>query len=282
MIDETVIRQPAVSDMFYPGDPGILARDVDRLLRDASPVNIPGRIRAVVSPHAGYMYSGATAAQAYAALHGGGYSVVVVVSPSHHEFFEGVSVYSGSAYETPLGRMAVHAGLRNRLVQVLPSARSTRQGHGTEHAIEVQLPFLQRALGDVRILPLVVGVQRRDICFNLARALADLLQGEEALLVASSDLSHYHPSREADEIDAVVIDDITRFDFEKLMTDLELGHAEACGGGPIVSVMAAARLLGATKIRLLTHTNSGAVSGDRHRVVGYLSAVAYHEAAEGA
>jgi MEMO1 family protein len=278
MTSNADIRRPVVSGMFYAGDPQQLAEDVDSMLRDAPSVKIPGRIRAVISPHAGYVYSGATAAKAYAALQHGKYSVVVVVSPSHHEFFDGVSVYSGSAYDTPLGKLPVHTALRDRLVAELPGAVSSLQGHREEHAIEVQLPFLQRTLGEFMLLPVVMGDQRRALCLDLGRALGVILQNEDALLVASTDLSHYYPARIADEIDRIVIDDVKRFDCERLMADLEGGRAEACGGGPTVAVLTAARDLGATKVRVLAHTNSGEVSGDRERVVGYLSAVAYHEA----
>jgi MEMO1 family protein len=276
------IRRPVVSGMFYPGDPLRLAAEVEGMLRDAPAAGLPGRARAIISPHAGYMYSGATAARAFAQLRHEKYSVVVVVAPSHRESFDGVSIFPGAAYETPMGMLPVHTALRERLLKEMPGAMASLRGHRDEHAIEVQLPFLQSTLGQFPLLPLMMGDQRRDLCLELGRALSIVLEKEDALLVASTDLSHYYPARVAEEIDRVVVDDVKRFDFEQLMQDLEGGRAEACGGGPTVAVMVAARRLGATGIRVLAHTNSGEVSGDRGNVVGYLSAVAYQEAAGGA
>jgi len=185
MPESHAVRKAAVAGMFYPGDPAVLKRDVDGLL-DAVPPQRSGRpIVALVAPHAGYVYSGGTAARAYARLRGASYETVVVVSPSHREYFEGASVYPGGAYATPLGPIPIDAGLRDALVQSCPLVSVSAHGHRSEHAVEVQLPFLQRALGPFRLLPIVIGNQRRSVCFELGECLGKLLKGRSALLVAS-------------------------------------------------------------------------------------------------
>lgn len=267
------VRRAAVAGMFYPDSPAGLAGEVEMLLGQADVPAVTGTPVALVVPHAGYVYSGPTAAVAYALLKGAQVSTVAVVSPSHREYFAGVSVYPGTAYETPLGRVPVAADLRDRLLAASRVVRSTHSGHGTEHALEVHLPFLQETLGEFRLLPLVMGDQSRDTCFALGNALGTLLRGESSLLVASTDLSHFHTAAEAERRDGVVLDDLESFDPERLMEDLENGEAEACGGGPVVAVMIAARALGAHRLQILAHTHSGKITHDHHSVVGYCSAV---------
>jgi hypothetical protein len=246
---------------------------------DAAPdPRFQGKIRGLIVPHAGYVYSGPTAAHAYALVRGHTVETVVVISPSHRDYFEGVSVYPGDAYETPLGLVPVNAGLRDVLLRECPVVHASMAGHADEHALEVQLPFLQEALGTFSLLPLVIGNQVRDTCFTLGRALGRILDREATLLVASTDLSHFHPSSVARRLDQVVIDDLQQFDADRLMTDLESNMTEACGGGPTVALLVAAQAMGATHVRVLHHTDSGTITGDTHSVVGYLAAVAYGEA----
>jgi AmmeMemoRadiSam system protein B len=270
-----MVRESAVSGLFYPSDPAILRRQVVSYLKTGTEKRGAGAVRGLLSPHAGYMYSGQTAGAGYGRLKGSHYSTVVVVSPSHREFFDGVSVYSGDAYETPLGKVPVHAGLRDKLIDIFPHARASEEGHGEEHAIEVQIPFLQEALDDFSILPVVIGHQKRELCFALGEALGTVLKGESALLVASTDLSHYHPAKEADRLDKVFIENVRKADYGQLMDDLEEGKTEACGGGPTVAVLIALHTLNATRIEVVHHCNSGDVTGERGSVVGYLAAVAY-------
>ncbi len=271
----TSIRPSAVSGLFYTKKSDDLRKDLAGMFSAAGKRSIQGRIQGIVAPHAGYMYSGPTAAAAYAQIMGEKYDTVVVVSPSHHDFFEGVSVYPGEMYETPLGRVCIDAVLRTEALAVGRVLRPTDAGHREEHAIEVQLPFLQYALGDFLLLPLVIGHQTRDACFSLAETLAEVLQGKNALLVASTDLSHFYPSSVARRLDSVFAEDIQKFDPAKLMDHLDEGVAEACGGGPAVSVMMALQRLGATRMEVLAHCNSGDITGEIDSVVGYLSAIAW-------
>ncbi len=270
-----VIRAAAVAGVFYPGDPGELARTIASMISSQGGADVSPGVRGVIAPHAGYLYSGPTAARAYGKLAKGAYDTVVVVAPSHREFFEGVSAYDGDAYLTPLGSVSVDTDLRDALISVAPCVRASALGHGGEHAVEVHLPFLQSVLGTFSFLPLVIGHQTPGICFALGEALAAVLPDRRGLLVASTDLSHFHSDREAREIDEVVIGDVRAFDSRALMSHLTEGAAEACGGGPVVAVMTALKSLGATRVEVMEYATSGDVTGDRRSVVGYLSALAF-------
>jgi AmmeMemoRadiSam system protein B len=268
-------RECSVCGQFYPAGAGELRENIREMISEAKGPKIEGTIRGVVAPHAGYMYSGVTAAYAYACLQGAKYSTVVVVSPSHRDLFDGVSVFPGDSYSTPLGVVRIDEELREALLQHTSVVKALYSGHGEEHAVEVQLPFLQHVLGEFKFLPLVIGDQRREYCFALGEALGDAVRKTNVLLVASTDLSHYYPSSVAEKLDAVAINDIKTFDYESLMRDLEFQRTEACGGGPTVAVMLALSRLGVRKMAILHHCNSGDVTGDHSQVVGYLSAVAY-------
>ena len=275
MTMKTAERACSVCGTFYPAGAEELRQNLREMLEAARPPEIEGTIRGVIGPHAGYVYSGTTAAHAYTLLRGSSYDTVVVVSPSHREYFDGVSVFSGDSYATPLGIVSVDKELRAELLKQSPIIKSSRSGHGEEHAVEVHLPFLQHVLGDFTFLPVVMGDQKREYCFALGEALGSVLKGKNALLVASTDLSHYYAGDVADRLDAVAIKDVQKFDYENLMLDLEQNRAEACGGGPAVAVMLALHALGVGKMTILHHCNSGDVTGDFSQVVGYLAAVAY-------
>lgn len=268
-------RRPAVAGMFYPSDSEELRKQVKQLLDNAPRKIIRGTVRGIVSPHAGYMYSGLTAAAGYATLKGENYGTVIVISPSHREYFPGVSIYPGHSYITPLGEVPIDAAMREELTKASKRIVVGEAGHRDEHAIEVQLPFLQEVLGDFKLLPLVMGDQSRETCLELGAALSRVIGERRVLLVASTDLSHYHSGRIADAIDTTAINDVGKFDYKQLMTDLEAGRTEACGGGPTVAMMAALHGLGVTHMEVVHHCNSGDVTGDSSAVVGYLSAVAW-------
>ncbi len=266
------IRPPAVANMFYPGNPKILEQEVESLLMRAQAIDLQGEIKALVCPHAGYMYSGGVAAVGYNLLRGRSYSVVAIISPSHREYFPGVSVFTGKGYETPLGLVPVASELAEALVGKSDRIQSSWAGHRKEHALEVQLPFLQRVLPDARIIPIVMGDQEADTCQMLGEALTAVLKDTPALIIASSDLSHYHPYEQAVDIDRRTSDLIAAFDEEGLLSALAAGQCEACGGGPVAAAIIACKQAGARNSRVLFYQNSGDVTGDRSAVVGYLSA----------
>jgi AmmeMemoRadiSam system protein B/AmmeMemoRadiSam system protein A len=271
------IRRPAVAGSFYPADAQTLSTQVKEFLARASKREIKGEIVALISPHAGYMYSGQVAAHSFALIAGMKFDAVLVVAPSHRVAFQGASVYDRGAYQTPLGLLPVAQELAQQLMKESNLIRFFPQAHGPEHSLEVQLPFLQEVLGEFSLVPVVIGDQSFRTCEKVGQAIARTIQGKKVLLVASTDLSHFHPYEDAVKLDQVILKGIEQFDPQKLSADLEAGKGEACGGGPVVAVMVAARELGANRARVLKYMNSGDVTGDRSGVVGYAAAVLYRE-----
>lgn len=267
-------RPAAVAGSFYPADRNELQTTVDKLLAQAPAASLQGRLWAIVAPHAGYPYSGAVAAQAYAQLKGRHYRRVVVIAPSHYEEFPFASIYSGDFYSTPLGRVAVDKEFAARLAAADPRLQLSSRGHlpagdRSEHALEVQLPFLQRALGEFQVVPIVMGEQNYEISRALGVALAQAIRSPDTLIVASSDLSHYHPYEQASAMDRKLLRALQDWDYFTLARNAQARAWEACGFGPIVAAMVAAERLGANSARLLQYANSGDVTADKSRVVGY-------------
>ena len=269
------IRAPVVAGQFYPEAVGTLRHDVDHLLDEASDASLSKSIVALVAPHAGYVYSGPTAAHAYRQVQGIPYDAVIVLAPSHRDAFPGVSLMACGAYATPLGTMPIHEQIADRLLQAATDIHDTQAGHGQEHAVEVQLPFIQRALGEVPIVPMVMLDRTWSVCKMLAKALIEATEGFHVLVVASSDLYHGYSNSECHTIDKQTLLKAEAASAEEFCSDLETGQAQACGGGPIVVVKEYARLRGASGVRVLSHTTSADVmSTGGGYVVGY-GAVAY-------
>jgi AmmeMemoRadiSam system protein B/AmmeMemoRadiSam system protein A len=275
------IREPAVAGSFYPGSAQALRETVSEMLSKARPPEIDGKVIGLISPHAGYVYSGQVAANAYRLVEGMTFDAVVIVAPSHHVYFEGSSVYAEGAYRTPLGDIPVEENLAKAVMDADDSIIFNPEAHRSEHSLEVQLPFLQMTVRDLKLVPIVMGDQSLANCRRLADAIVSSVRGRNVLLVASSDLSHFHSYDEARRLDQVVIDDVTAYDYEALAEDLRSRRCEACGGGPIITVMMASRDLGATSAVKLAYANSGDVTGDRSQVVGYLAAALVGEASVG-
>ena len=267
------VRPPAVAGTFYPADPQELGKMIDGFLSKAAPPPLENVV-ALVAPHAGYQYSGPVAAYSYALLKGRKFDRVVVIAPSHYESFDYSSVYDGAAYATPFGQVPVDQAFAAKLAKMSPTIRLSSTGHtptpeSPEHALEDQLPFLQRVIGQFELVPVIMGDHSYDTCRALGVALAKLVAGTNTLIVASSDLSHFHTYDEAVRIDHKTLNAIGEYDYFDLSRNLDLRVWEACGGGPIVATMIAAERLGATDARLLHYANTGDVTGDRGRVVGY-------------
>jgi hypothetical protein len=200
---------------------------------------------------------------------------VVLVGPSHFVAFQGVSIWSRGAWETPFGDVPIAEELAGAIAKRSHVVTEHRAAHTREHSLEMQLPFIARLLPNVPIVPLVMGHQTRDTALDLGQTLADALeaQGErDVLIVASSDLSHYEDAETASKLDAVVLQCVTEFSAERLMDALEHEPRHACGGGPMVSVLFAASRLGCTRSQVLRYGDSGDVSGDKAAVVGYMAA----------
>jgi hypothetical protein len=194
------------------------------------------------------------------------------VGPSHFVGFDGVAIYPSGGFETPFRVAPIEATCASTLMNTTPVIHEHATAHGREHSLEMQLPFLQRLAADIPIVPMVMGYQTAETACALGDALAAALRGRNALVVASTDLSHYHDSATAAKLDAVVIDCVSRFDADRLQHALDRNPEHACGGGPAVAVMRAARLLGARDAVVLNYADSGDVSGDKSAVVGYLAA----------
>jgi AmmeMemoRadiSam system protein B len=265
-------RPPSVAGYFYKEHPQELRKEVENLLHRASVQKPRGSLRALIAPHAGYRYSGLTAAYGYRLLQGLKFDTVIIVGPSHREYFDGISIYPGDSYVTPLGEVPIDTEVRGEIIRQGKGVLLSDVGHRLEHSIEVQLPFLQFVLSDVQFVPIVMGDQHRLFCLALSEVISNVCRGREALLVASTDLSHYHEYDVAVQLDKRVVDCVEHYDVETLSAKLEAEEVEACGGGPMVTVMMASKALGANTSMILHHCNSGDVTDNRETVVGYLSA----------
>lgn len=273
MASPTEVREPAVAGGFYPGNENVLRRTVEDLIAKADVQSVPGKVIGLISPHAGYMYSGAIAAHAYKIIKGLDFESVVIVAPSHYAHFQGCSVYPSGAYKTPLGLAIIDSIITKRLMESDKIISFYPKAHLREHSIEVQIPFIQVVLPKAKIVPILMGDQSVETCRRLANAIANAVKGKNVVLIASSDLSHFYDYDRAVQMDRVVIDDVQRFDYEELGRDLEKRTAEACGGGAMITVMMASKQLGADQSMILKYANSGDVTGDHSSVVGYLSSV---------
>jgi len=272
---EKNVRKPVIAGTWYPGDPGDLTRDIKEYLKKVPGDGVRGRVVGLISPHAGYVYSGQIAAHGYKVIQGQHFDSVIVIGPSHRSLFRGASVYPNGGYETPLGVVPVDGDLAGRIIGHGGGIAYQPQAHIQEHSIEIQLPFLQVVLGKFSFVPIVMGDQDRRACEELAEAIFKAVKGNKVLIVGSSDLSHFHSYDKAVKLDRRVVDLVQKMDTDGLLENLESGSCEACGGGPMVVTMMVARKLGSAGVKILKYANSGDVTGDRGRVVGYLSAAVY-------
>lgn len=271
-----MIRPAAVAGTWYPGIAGALIREIDAYLEAAS--DAPGgTLTAIIAPHAGMMFSGSVAAYAYKATADRQFDVAVLVGPSHFVAFEGAALWPDGGFDSPLGvapidESAARALTESPIVKEMPSA------HRREHSLEMQLPFIRRLHRNLPIVPVLIGFQHRSTIDALADALVHTFEGRHALLVASTDLSHYFDAKTAVSLDGRVRERVAAFDPEGLLDlfeeypEHERGRYVACGGGAAIAVMKAARRLGASEGRVLKYAHSGEVSGDYDGVVGYLAA----------
>ncbi|MGE3512506.1 MAG: AmmeMemoRadiSam system protein B [Vicinamibacterales bacterium] len=273
-------RRAAVAGSWYPGTATALAREVDGYLAAAATHRgAPGRLRevcAVAAPHAGLPYSGPVAAHAYEQLRHRRIDVAVLVGPSHFVDFDGVALSSTDGFETPLGVVPIDRTVAAAFRAASPLIHDREAAHAREHSLEMQLPFLMRVCPAVPIVPLLIGRQTAATAAALGDALSRVLVGRRAVLVASTDLSHYHDARTAATLDGLVVGAVEAFAPDALQTLLTQRPDHACGGGALVAVMRAAWTLGARDAEALSYADSGDVSGDKSSVVGYLAAAFGH------
>ena len=271
------VRPSPIAGQWYPGDPKQLSTDVDRYIHEAKLPEIKGEVVAIVTPHAGHIYSGPVAGYAFAALKGYKPELVAVVSPMHYPYNEPLITTAHAAYETPLGIIPVDAEAVRMLDELLENELGyglARIRHDREHSLEIELPFLQRVIAsEFTLLPVMVRDQSRRVTRILGQCLAKTLRGRNALLVASTDLSHFYPQRIADELDAEMLRCIESFEPEAVIQAEEEGRGFACGRGALAAVLWAAKDLGADTVKILKHATSGDVTGDTSQVVGYGAAI---------
>jgi len=267
------IRPPAVAGSFYPADANELRSNINNMIKKAPETSVKGKIIAVISPHAGYQYSGQVSTDMYKILKNEKFNIVCVIAPSHREAFNGVSIYPGEGYQTPLGVVNIDKKLAEKLTKESPFIKFSEDGHREEHSVEVQLPFLQVVLGNFKLIPLVMGDQNYNTCTSLGKALATVFKNENVLIVASSDLSHFHKYDDAVKLDKKLLNAVKLYDYLLLSRYLATGECEACGGGPIISAMISAQNLGANKAQIISYANSGDVTKDKSSVVGYMSSI---------
>lgn len=270
---EKDIRPAVLAGTWYPADRNKLKHSIEGYLESAGKASIEGDLMGLLVPHAGHRYSGRIAASAYNLLRGKRIEKIIMIGPSHRVPFKGVSINLQSAYQTPLGNVPVDQSLARRLIEINPEMRWLPQAHAREHALEIQIPFLQTVLKGFKIVPVVMGQQDFGTCQRLARGLiGGLTSIEGTLFLASTDLSHFHPALQAERLDRRFIEHISACDPKGLYQSLCSGECEACGGGPAMTVMLAAKELGADRSAILDYAHSGHITGDLGRVVGYLSA----------
>jgi AmmeMemoRadiSam system protein B len=280
------LRRSVIAGSWYPGSEKGLTHAVDDYFSRVDQPPVPGELLGLISPHAGYAYSGQTAAYAYHQLQGQQVDTVVVLGPSHRAWVGDYAVSTEEAYETPLGLVPLDQAFIGELSDLV--SLHPIQGDA-EHSLEIQLPFLQRQLEGFRLVPIMMSADDPASARRLAAALVEIIrergaEGERTLLVASSDLHHIENYDEVVRRDQAVVDAIGAYDLERLTTLLMARDCSVCGRMPILTVLHAARALGADTVKVLHHTNSGDVTGQRRSgqyTVGYMAAAVFRSQAGG-
>jgi len=270
-------RPSPIAGRWYPGEPRHLASSVDAYLQEARLPEIKGQVMAVMAPHAGHMYSGPVAGYAFNALRGLQPELVAVISPMHYPYPGPLLTSAHAAYQTPLGEVWID----RQAVETLNSYLRTELGYGLsavrndpEHSLEIELPFLQRVLlVPFQLIPVMVRDQTVPVARALGKSLAKVLAGKKAVLVASTDLSHFYSRKQADILDAEMLRQVEAFDPAGVMQVEEDGKGFACGRSALAAVLWAAKELGADTVQILYHATSGDITGDYSEVVGYAAAV---------
>ena len=280
------VRKPAVASMFYPDDTINLKRMINSFISnvpsettDYFKKNSIDNFFGIIVPHAGYVYSGQVAAYAYSLLKQKSIDTIILIGPSHFTFFEGFALSYYKAFKTPLGDIEVDVDLINRIsTEGKGSFDFINTAHVKEHSLEVQLPFLQTVFnGDFKIVPILMGEQTYKNIEEGAEILYKIFKDYEKhyLFVISSDLSHYHSDNQAKILDRRFIEILENMKSKQLIEEANSGGIEACGSGPICVFLELAEKLNKNNIKTLVYKNSGDISGDYSKVVGYLSAAVW-------
>ncbi|MBU4134682.1 AmmeMemoRadiSam system protein B [bacterium] len=281
---EKKIRKAVYKGAWYPGDKASIVNMLSEYTAPPVstagvfvPVPFNGTVIGVIIPHAGWVFAAPVAAEVVKLLKGKTFSDVILVGPSHKAELTGIALDDAEAWETPFGMRPVNTDLENQ-INVLKQASFDGRIHEKEHSLEVVLPYMEAALGDFSLVPVLVG-QSFDDSEALARRMAALYK-ESMLFAASSDMSHYLNYEQANEMDGRCLDYIENFDEEGLKTALQSGEVQLCGGAAVIAVMEASRLAGANAVKVLKYANSGDTTGDKSRIVGYGAVCFYKKGVE--
>ena len=273
MNEKRAVRPSPIAGTWYSANPGQLQKVVDGYLENAELPQLPGEVIAVVAPHAGYRYSGAVAGHAFGTVAGKSFDFIAVLSPLHQYHPQPLFTSAHIAYRTPLGDIPVAEDILSKINVALTEKMGLSLApiaYDQEHSLEIELPFLQRAVkGEFKLIPIMLRDQTRQMAQNLGKVLADTLKGKSCLLVASSDLSHFYPESSANQLDHRILAALSDFSPDELFHLKQTGEGQACGLAAMAAVLWASRELGGTKVTLLSYNTSAAATGDRSSVVGY-------------
>jgi AmmeMemoRadiSam system protein B/AmmeMemoRadiSam system protein A len=272
------IKQPNVAGAFYSADPKELSASIDYLKQSTGPVPSDRKVEIAIVPHAGYPYSGPVAAYTFKAIARNHYKTIVIIGPSHFFPFEGISIWPKGGFKTPLGILPVDEDFAQALLKENSKFQFLPQVFEREHAIEVELPFLQKTFDHVAIVPILMGNPDPQVCRDLAVALDKLIgQRDDVLILISSDMSHYYTYDVANSMDALTLQAIKEIDPRKFFEGNIARRMEMCGFVPVTTALILAKLRGIKHVEVLKHANSGDTSGDKSRVVGYSSVIFYSD-----
>lgn len=281
------IRKPAVAGSFYPKGQEELKKTVDTSLLNVKQRQITGKILGLITPHAGYVYSGQVAAYSYRQVKDRSYDTVIIVGPSHRVYLRGASVGNWDAYATPLGKVTVNKEIVKDLLNIGESFHFVKEAHIREHSVETQIPFLQRVLKNFDIVPVVMGVSSLTDCERISKALSKAVGKRNVLFVASSDMSHFPDYVNANKVDRKTLSLIEKFDPELVFNSEAESLAKGipnlsttlCGLSSVVTVMMTVKQLGGNGVKILHYANSGDVPiygyREKRRVVGYGAVALY-------
>lgn len=264
------VKEPSVAGMFYPAEKNKLSELISHFLIKAEKTSQHGRLIALISPHAGYTYSGQIAAYGYKEIKDKDIKNIILIGPSHHVGFTGASIYTKGSFKTPLGTVKINEKIAEALLNETADVRFYPEAYKKEHSLEVQLPFLQTVLKDFNIVPILIGSPTKKTFEHLMTELPEILD-EKTLLITSTDLSHYHDYSTAKEMDNKIIESIAKLSTIETEHLLRAGKSELCGGYPVLITLEVAKRAGANLGVLYNYANSGDVTGDKDRVVGYAS-----------
>ncbi len=274
------IKQADFAGSWYPASKDVLSSVLDSYLKEAKVSEIKGDVVGIIAPHAGLIYSGPVAAYAYKAVQSRDYKTVVVLGFSHRPSFEGISVYKEGYFDTPLGALAVDSQFTSELMARTKEISFYPQAFKGENSVEMQLSFIKKTLPEAKIVPIAFGGSSFKHCETLSSALADLIKSrDDVLLIASTDMSHFHPEGEARRIDLASAELLRNFSAREIYDKSVMGEQIFCGYMPVSTLLLTAKKIGADKINILQYANSGNITGDMKSVVGYVSAVVYKDSA---